>query len=489
MENTTNLDIDNYSIDELKEIFGLEDNFNVDDINNSLIQLLKKYSALGEKKYMMFLKNAREKLVVFLENKDNHSEVDESEIEEATDEVVNSTTLNTKKYLQDYDITNQLINRKNNINTNDENKHFIYTRNREPILQSHNVPIVQGQINPTLRNINKSIVNLDTQFRQNLTLDTNNTTFDLSEPLIDVTAIRVMSLEIKHCWYTFDQAYGTTDFYVDNSFIQIPNGNYSNTEIMTIVNNELSNNGISDLIFSYQTNTGKTLITNDNSSNNYTIQFYDNENPGLKKKNNNLGWILGFKTFDVSNNLQFIIDASSSMTSSGLVDTLGPRYILLEIDDFNNNHYNRNYISIDDTHNNLKYPPYYTSDISLNDPTKRFTRDANGNVVWVDSGLKQSQVFTISQIFESRQAKNQSLHQKTTMRTNDIISKLPIQYTNPFGTLIIGYNFINKFERLYYGPVRIQRMRVAIYNECGQLLNLNHQDFSITLQTDELYQY
>lgn len=495
MDESNNLNIDDYSIDDLQELFDLHHDFDDDDVNNSLIDLLKKYSALGEEKYMHFLKNAREKLIKYIEirnmdnnQNDNLSENNNDDVDSIVDDNINSTELYTKEYLKDVNLLNQVVNRKNNVDITDKDKHFIYTRNREPIVQGHNVPFVQGQVNPTLRNINKSIVSLDSQMRQNLTSDTNNITYDLSEPLIDVMALRVMSVEIKHCWYTFDKSYGTTDFLIDNTLFQIPDGNYSYTELMNTINSELSSHNFSFIIFSYNSNTGKTQILNRDMTP-HTISFYNNETPGVKKKNSNFGWLLGFKTFDTSYNIQYTIQASQTIFSSGLLDVYGPRYILLELDDYNNNHYNRNYISVDDTQEMMKYPSYYTPDISLNDPTKRFTRDNNGNVVWVDSGLKQTQVFTILQVNESRQQKGEGFNKITSTRKNDIIAKLPVQYSSNFGTLIIGYNFINKNERLYYGPVNIKRMRIALYNDAGQLLNLNKQDFSITLQADELYQY
>lgn len=488
MDKSNNLNIDEYTINDLKELFDLSDNFDEEDIDNSLINLLKKYTALGEQKNMIFIKKARQKLKNFLITKNENKDLDNNEIEDIVNDNINSTTLYKKIYLENVNFSNKVVNRNESTNITEQDKHFIYTRNREPIVQGHNVPFVQGQINPTLRNINKSIVSLDSQMRQNLLQDTNNITYDLNEPLIDVMALRVLSIELKHSWYAFDENYGTTDFFVDNSNIKIPDGNYSYNEVINVINNDLSNNNLNNIVFSYNENTGKTSITN-NDTLPHIITFYNNDNPGMKKKNSNFGWLLGFKTFDPSFNIVVTIEPLTTVTSIGLLDVYGPRYILLEIDDFNNNHYNKNFISVDDTHNNLKFPSYYTPDISLNDPSKRLTKDNNGNIIWIDSGLKQSEVYTILQVNKAIQSKGENFNKITSIRNNDIIAKLPVQYSTKFGTLVIGYNFINKNERLYYGPVNIKRMKVALYNDAGQLLNLNRQDFSITLQTDELYQY
>ena len=490
-ENTT-LNIDDYDIEDLKQIFSLNEDFTDEDINNSLISLLKKYSVLGEEKYIKFLKVARDKLLLYLqvENNEKDDNIDESDKEEQVNEMMNESTLYQSQYLEDIPKTNNIINRKNNVNISDEDKHFIYTRNREQVLQGHNLPVVQGQVNPVLRNVNKRIVSLDTQMRNYLDQDSNNVTMDLSEPLNNVLALRVLSVEIRHSWYTFDQAYGTTDLLIDNSLVEIPDGNYSEIELINKINYELSANSMSYIDFSYNNNTGKTTITNVDADT-HTISFYDNSNPGNKKKNSNFGWLLGFRTFDSSFNIRYEIEqlgGNNVITSNSLLDVYGPKYILLELEDYNNNHFNRNFVAVDDNVESVNYPYYYSPDLSMSDPHYRAIIDENNQVQWINSGLTHAQAFTISQIYKSKQS---SINQNKVsgMKTNDILSKLPVQYSKAFGTLIIGYNFINKNERLYYGPVNINRMKIALYNDAGQLLNLNGQDFAITLQTDELYQY
>ena len=505
MSEDTSLIIDDYTIEDLKQIFNLKDDFNKDDVNNSLVELLKKYSILGETKYIKFLRVARDKLLVYLavqlkkkaseqsditEMNDEESEGDqtdnEDEVNEVINNIINESTLYQKHYLQDVHTTNNIINRKNSTINTDEDKHFIFTRNREQVLQgNHNIPVVQGQMNPVLRNINKRIISLDTKMRNYLNEDTNDLTLDLSEPLNNILAIRVLSVEIRHCWYTFDDAYGTAEFTVDNSLITIENGNYSETELMTHINDKLTTSGF-NIDFSYNSNNGKVIITNNDGSTR-TIVFYDDDNPGNMKKNSNLGWLLGYR-LDNSNNITTTIDSGSTSTGSSLVDVYGPKYILLQLEDFNNNHFNRNFITVDDNIDSLKFPSYHTHDLSMSDPHYRAIIDEDGLIQWVDSGLTHKQAFTISEIHKSRQS-NPNQNKVSGMRTNDILSKLPVQYTSPFKTLIIGNNFLNKNERLYYGPVNINRVRISLYNDAGQLLNLNGHDYAITLQTDELYQY
>lgn len=459
------MDISNWTLNELQEMFNIDIHENVDTVRKNITEYIEKIKNT-------YNENDKDDLLNFLH--------------EAYIKVMNNYT---KKNISNiFSNKNSVVNRKDGIKVNDEDKHFVYTRERLPISESHDIPILKGQINPLLRNINKRIINLDTQMRNYLSEDSNNVTLDLSEPLNNVIALRVLSMEIRHCWYTFDEAYGTNMFKVDNSNITIPNGNYSESELITLINDALSVASLGNISFSYNTNTGMALITNSGPTS-HTITFYNNANPGNMKKNNNLGWLLGYRSFDADYNILFDIDANETITGNALLDVYGPRYILLEIEDFNNNHFNRNFVAIDDSISKANYPSYYTPDISLSDPSVKFTIDSNGNTVWIDSGLTHAQQQTISSVYQSRIQENKLENKVTGMKTNDILSKLPVQYTSNYNTLIIGYNFINKNERLYYGPVKINRIKIALYNDKGQLLRLNKQDFSITLQTDEFYQF
>jgi hypothetical protein len=44
-------------------------------------------------------------------------------------------------------------------------------------------------------------------------------------------------------------------------------------------------------------------------------------------------------------------------------------------------------------------------------------------------------------------------------------------------------------KRVYFGPVNISRMRVRLLDDKGNNLNLNGADWSLTLLSENLYQY
>jgi len=58
------------------------------------------------------------------------------------------------------------------------------------------------------------------------------------------------------------------------------------------------------------------------------------------------------------------------------------------------------------------------------------------------------------------------------------------------GTVYIEFSgSLQENKRVYFGPVNIERMRVKLLDDKGNLLNLNGADWSITLVCDILYQY
>ena len=120
-------------------------------------------------------------------------------------------------------------------------------RERLGVLQSHPIPVVQGTINPNLKNIISRIVSIDSQYRSNIVPFSNNNinapsfntdfTFDLSERLNNVLSMKLNSIQIPTSWYIFDYSLGNTCFkyqignadpaLIKTILVKIPPGNYT----------------------------------------------------------------------------------------------------------------------------------------------------------------------------------------------------------------------------------------------------------------------
>jgi len=346
-------------------------------------------------------------------------------------------------------------------------QHAVLQQRPLPITQHFQVPIIQGQLNPNHENTIQRVINIDSQFRQPTNDNPADFTLDLSEPLIGVIQMTLTSFEIKHSWYTFDEAYGTTVFYIDSTQIPIPAGNYTAFELETEIQNALTSL-FPSVSLAYNPTTGKMTFTNSGGTD-VTITFYDPSGalPGLEnaKENYNLGWLMGFRSYDIT-----VTSGSGTATASGLVDTYGPRYLVLVLDDFNRNRLNKGLVTISEGKDFFKLPSYYNCDT------------ANGG-----AGLTVAQQFTITQI-QAAQASAQA-NRFGGPQTSDVFARIPIDRTDNFDTLIINEQVLKDNLRRYFGPVDIRRFHVTLLNDKGQVMNLNEMDFSFSIISTHLYQY
>ena len=104
------------------------------------------------------------------------------------------------------------------------------------------------RLNPLLKQTIKRIICIDSKFRDIRTYpNTNNFSFDLSEPLRDVVSLKLYSIQIPYTWYTISNNYGSNFFYlkgvrdgINNGYhdykIEIIPGNYTSPEIVSAVN-------------------------------------------------------------------------------------------------------------------------------------------------------------------------------------------------------------------------------------------------------------
>jgi hypothetical protein len=157
------------------------------------------------------------------------------------------------------------------------------------------IDYVKGTLNPLLKQTIKRIISIDSQYREQKDKLSTEFTFNLSEPLRDVVALRLYSVQIPFTWYTVGNNYGANYIYYkgnspginDGNFdykIEIAPGNYTNQTLVDTLNAQfqLLQTQYTDVSFgttkiTYNTNTCKSTITTDiknlfNESN-YEIVF------------------------------------------------------------------------------------------------------------------------------------------------------------------------------------------------------------------------
>jgi hypothetical protein len=438
---------------------------------------------------------------------------------------------------KDENQTNKITQRKQKIDVYG-NTHVPMDRQALGVSNTYNLPVAQDSLNPNLKNTITRFVNLDSQFRQyssGAESTSTDYTLDLSDCLKNVLNIKLYSYQIPYSWYVIDSTYGNTCFWIINNnqsiAISIEPGNYSTSQFQTALNSSLFTSGFSNFSSTEPITIGpnNALLTmnlyggiytdlND-SNNNFIISettiltFYDfsgklscnNAQSCLKTNfiNQTLGWIMGFRS-------PFENISINGNTGTAVVDLNGTKYLILVIDDYNQNHVNNGLVSITEYSSNLKLPNYYSSDlpytcirpniltsIQENNRNSELLISDKLNVNYTNTQvilpsaprtLTLSQIYTINEINKNQNSTNYRAKAPT---SPDILAIVPIKTSGQStGNLLVELSgSLQDNIRIYFGPVNIERMRVKLLDDKGNQLNLNGGDWCFTLICECLYQY
>ena len=125
--------------------------------------------------------------------------------------------------------------RKQQVNIFEQDGKFVMNKNQLGVNNTYNLPVAQGQLNPNLKNTTSRIINIDSNYRDNIIPYTSdpdgpssatNFTLDLSDPIFNALSINLTSYNIPNTMYLIDSYQGNNCFFVDSSMVEIPNGNY-----------------------------------------------------------------------------------------------------------------------------------------------------------------------------------------------------------------------------------------------------------------------
>ena len=254
--------------------------------------------------------------------------------------------------------------------------------------------------------------------------------------------------------------------------------------------------------------------------------------------NGTLGWLMGFRLplqpvftttiGGISPNFTY----SGGNTPQGVLNLYGTKYFIVVLDDYNQNHINNGLITITELSKTLPLPSYYNnsqpyicSPNIVNTPSL-LDLDAIGNLSNItpsqaaalgvnpdnlfnslqdklDFGtgniqqilpsaprtLTQAQIYTVNEIIKNR---NKTISFRAKAPTNsDTFAIIPIKYgslaTGQLYTEVSGQFQDNK--RIYFGPVDIDRLRISLLDDRGNVIDLHGADWCVTLISDNLYQY
>ena len=339
MDSNFDLNINNYSKAELEELLELPANYDESIVEMQETKL--RQNILNDKsipsniktKTTVFISDVKKSLMINLKNNSNS----------------NSNTLSNigslaKTYSGVYNLDKSL----HHTDAIGSGSSYIISKPVTPYGQSSPSEFYQGIINPLNKRILRKNINIDTRFRDNYyTTKASNFHIDLPIRLTQVVSLQLSALELPNTFYDISKVFGNNFFVLEIAnvsplIVTIPDGNYENIALQQYINNFLTNdtfsiaNGYNSIqclsdINSVSSGSGRMIFGSTSGTTSFSLNFLtdqlgnDDRQTPLPLK---LGWLLGFRDGYYENNKTYV--------SEGLINLVGPRYIYLVIDDFNN---------------------------------------------------------------------------------------------------------------------------------------------------------
>ena len=322
------LNLNNYSVDDLKRLLGVSNNFTILEIEEKKQQLLDKLIQINVNPQI------QKEIIVFL-NK-------------ATDNVINQMDIIPKQ--------------------------------KTPFIYSNPSTYFQGTFNPLEKRLITKTISIDTLFRSNYPQTTSTDfIYTFPETINNVVSMQIKSIEIPYAWYTISAEKKNNSFSITIDggvpiVITIPDGNYTTSpystpptgltaypDIINIINTQLSGRNIQCRYYPAKNKIGFNWTTG--TPTNFTLDFTMNgtmisctSTEGLS-----LGWILGFKQDIYTNNFIYIAESTYKTSFNN--------YFFIDVDDFHNNHLTDAVISVVRT-SKVGSPSYLGNNIMARIPIK-----------------------------------------------------------------------------------------------------------------------
>jgi hypothetical protein len=363
--NNFDLNIENYKYDELLNLFKIstpDDKYKIDKYVSEIKQ------SVSNEIYSFFYKSKVILNTIFNLLENNVIKTD-TEINEYVETIKNIKNLET---YSDIEIYNKIIPILNtppipalnipyyNVNKLDPS---LNNKNNTNIIYNTDInEISPGNLNSVKRITQLFNLNINSCFRNNY-YQSNPCDFLYIIPseIKNVVAMRLVSIEIPNSWYLFSNVKKNNIFQIiintknnnydanyDKSYvydIEIIEGNYTNETLQDYLNSTyFYESGLDNYlkyikftINPYNLKTTFEIINNDCLQLSFTLKFSQNINQNIM---NTFGWLIGFR-------LGNYLNITDKITSEGLFDAGGDRYIYVCINDFQYNKNTTNMVCFD----------------------------------------------------------------------------------------------------------------------------------------------
>lgn len=437
--------INNYSVIELKKMIGIKEELNEKNIKSKCDRLISSFSnsKINNSSYIDFIINIQKYLIKYIQHK----------------------SLGYNSSLE-------------NMYTDTENKNIKLSMNDNQLLHSYNSKFPKSSMNPVYKETVTQLVSIDSIFRDrtdeindiNFYKSSSHFQYKFANPVKNVVSMKITSIEVPVVWYLFNEVNNTFTIETKNNpdgvtpdtihTIVIPVGSYTSNTLVSIINNIFINigHGLEYIKFGIDETTGKSFFRakksgyddsitslkdpylNDPNPANpflFNIYFYKDFNKLCEKKTlkeyDSIGWLLGFRSVSYSVTKDDLIYDYYSQSTPYVLNN----YLISE-GAYGTSAPNYFFVDIDDFNNNYK--------------SSGIIADNNDYVL-----------------------------------SNTILGRISIP--NPANTILFGNASDNIFKmREYFGPITITRLDLKLLDRFGNLINLQNNDWSVSLEFTILYQ-
>lgn len=439
--------INNYTIEELENFLKLEKKFTLNDINekcnkiNTIIFESKDYDKVYKTRIGKFLEEAKIKLSKHIKNisEENNGFIEDYDkllISNDSENVINKTSITYAG--------NSFVMNKESTSANE----IIDKEKRLEPIETFPTNISRSKLNNLKRKTITQTIILNTLFREDY-FNTSSTDFTIVLPYYfkNVISLRLSSLQLPNVIYCISEINDNNTFYIEedttgiSNTIIFPNGNYTNINIFcTLLQTEINTQlGISPnrFIVTGDSNSGKINISN--NTHNFTLIFNTPVNNVIEK----------CKKKD---------DEKCKKK-----------------DESTTRYRQQNCVELEEIYKKFGWIIGYRKAMYKN--SNNYTTEA------IYNGAYSNYIYFVLNDFNNSQAQNVfGMYSKSIIGDN-ILGMIPITSQSFYVNFNNGSDLIEK-KREYFGPVRIQRLKIQLLNQYGELIYLNNMDYSFSLELE-----
>jgi hypothetical protein len=337
---------------------------------------------------------------------------------------------------------------------------------------------------------------------------TTDYVYQFEDEVRNVESIEMISVTIPTSWYIFDSITKKNTYFklehspTDFSYVTIEDGTYDISYVISQINNTALGN---DMSFVLNPQTRKIDISCNNNVVNKKIIFYDPNDPSFNQNNatSNLGNILGFRPSNVGG--QLVSDASNRLVlelklGKNMAKTSynlnGPKLFYIYLDEYapktiapvastgsipsnlsnsidKSNKYYIETKTLDCCY--VEVEPNFFVNLPAPNPNKN--RDTINQIIAQGSKNIHHAIVKSNSL---------TMFDKKQLNLNEIFAIVPvINYHNLFETnrnMVFFNDVLNNNKRLYKGTTHLKNFRIKLIDEDGDIVNLNGLDWCFTVK-------